>query len=129
MNRFLSAQEDLQDALAAVESRELATRLTMKMYPLFYIHNEMSYTDPNHPFTRFAVNHDREGNRLRLFQAVQDMLDVSENELQPLVDMMFEAHGSDPYTKVNEVLSRFMIFANQVRDYSSDESETDSDSD
>jgi hypothetical protein len=125
MNRFLTAQEALQDALAGIESRELAARLTMKIYPLFYISNDLSTNDPNHPFTRFATPDDREGNRLRLFQAVQDLLGDNDNALQPLVDMMFETPGTEPYTKVNAVLSRFLVYADNMRNNSSDEDDSD----
>lgn len=128
MNRFLSATEDLQDTLAGVESREHASRLTQKLYPLFYLPNEFGHNDPNHPFTRFAARHDREGNRLRLFQAVHDLIDEENDDLQTLVIMMFEMPGTEPYNKINAVLSRFLNYANQVRDESSDSDSDDSDS-
>ena len=123
MNRLLNALDDLYDAVKEKESDSHAVRIRRFLIDL--LHKEernFPQTDPNHPFTRFAASSDREGNRLRLFQALQECCDEENSDLQAVVELMFEIPGETVYTKINDVLRRYMAYADTQRD-----SDTDSD--
>jgi len=128
MNRLLNALDDLYDAVKEKESDSHAVRIRRFLIDL--LHKEernFAHSDPNHPFTRFAASSDREGNRLRLFQALQECCDEENSDLQAVVELMFEIPGETVYTKINDVLRRYMAYADQERDSDSDTSSDDSD--
>lgn len=127
MNRLLNAIDELYDAVKEKESDDHAVRF--RRFLIDILHKEernFNHTDPNSPYTRFAASHDREGNRLRLFQALQECCDEENSDLQAVVELMFEVPGETVYTKVTEVLRRYMAYVNTQRVSSSD-SDTDSD--
>lgn len=127
MNRLLNAIEDLYDTIKTVENDDYATRIRRFLVTL--LHNEefnLGHADPNSPYTRFATSDDTEGNRLRLFQALQEVINEKDedHELQACVDLMFETPGTDAYTKATAVLRRYLAYVNAIRS-----SDSDSDSD
>ena len=130
MNRLLNALDELYDAVKEKESDDHAVRLRRFLIDLLHKeeHN-FSHTDPNSPYTRFAASGDREGNRLRLFQALQECCDEDNADLQAVVELMFEVPGETVYTKVNEVLRRYMAYVDTQRDDSSSSDSDSSDSD
>ncbi len=127
MNRLLNALDELYDAVKEKESDSHAVRI--RRFLINLLHKEelnLNHNDPNHPFTRFATSSDREGNRLRLFQGLQECCDAENSDLQAVVELMFEIPGEDVYTKINDVLRRYMAYADQERASDSDSS-SDSD--
>lgn len=123
MNRLLNALEDLYDTIKTVENDDYAVRIRSFLIDL--LHREeynLDHSDPNHPYLRFAARGDTEGNRLRLFQALQEKVNdqESDHELQPCVDLMFETPDTDAYNKTQTVLRRYMAYADSHRDSSSD---------
>jgi hypothetical protein len=125
MNALLNALEELYDTVVSVESHDYATRIRSILIDLLH-KNEFNtqQNDPNHPYSRFAVRDDAEGNRLRLFQAVQERVHEDE-ELQATIDMMFETPSTDQYEATVKVLRKYMRYVNEHR--SADSSESDSD--
>ena len=126
INRLHNALDEVYDAVKTIENDDCATRIRRFLVGL--LHKEetnFSHNDPNHPYTRFAARGDGEGNRLRLFQAVQELITEDEEDLQPAVDMMFETPDTEPYNKVQTLLRRYMSYADSRR--SSDSSDSDSD--
>ena len=118
MNRLLNALDDLYDAIKTVENDDYATRIRRFLIDL--LHKEernFNHTDPNSPYTRFATHQDAEGNRLRLFQALQEAVneEESDHELQSCVDLMFETPDTDPYTRTTTVLRRYMGYVDSIR--------------
>jgi hypothetical protein len=125
MNRLLNALEDLYDTLKSVENDDFATRI--RRFLIVLLHTDefnLSHSDPNHPYARFAKHGEAEGNRLRLFQALQEKVNEKDedHELQACVDLMFETPDTDPYSRAQTVLRRYMAYADTFRG-------TDSDSD
>lgn len=124
MNNLLNALEGLYDSIVAIENHDRATRVRRWLIEL--LHNEefnISYEDPNHPYSRFAKHGDAEGNRLRLFQSVQEKIDDDNDDLQPCVNMMFETPSTDQYNAVLRVLRKYKIHADAMR--GSDSSDSD----
>ena len=122
----MNALEDLYDAIKAVENDDYARRIRSFLIDL--LHKEefnLGHGDPNSPYTRFATHDDAEGNRLRLFQALQEAVNEKEedHELQACVDLMFETPDTDPYSKTTTVLRRYLAYVNTIR--SSDNSDSD----
>ena len=126
MNNLVNALEALYDSLVTIENHDRSTRIRGFLVGLLHTDEfSLSDTDPNHPYTRFAKRNDAEGNRLRLFQAVQDLIDDTNSDLQPCVDMMFEIPSAEPYNAVTTLLRKYRIYAES---HSSD-SDSDGDSD
>lgn len=129
MNSLLNAIDDLCDAVKEKESDDHAVRFRRCL--IHVLHNEernLNPTDPNSPYTRFVASHDIEGNRLRLFQALQECCDNENSNLQAVVELMFEVPSETVYIKVGEMLRRYRAYVNTQR-VSSSNSESDSDSD
>ena len=125
----MNALDDLYDAVKEKESDDHAVRFRRCLIELLHKdERNLAHNDPNSPFTRFAASDDREGNRLRLFQALQECCDEDNSDLQAVVELMFEVPGETVYTKVNDVLRRYLAYADTQRSSSSDSS-SDSDSD
>ena len=123
MNRLLNALDDLYDAIKTVENDDYATRIRRFLIDL--LHKEernFNHTDPNSPYTRFATHQDAEGNRLRLFQALQEAVneEESDHELQSCVDLMFETPDTELYSKTQTLLRRFTAYADTIRGSDSD---------
>lgn len=123
MNRLLNALEDLYDTIKTVENDDYAVRIRSFLIDL--LHREefnLAHSDPNHPYLRFAAPDDTEGNRLRLFQALQEKVNdqESDHELQPCVDLMFETPDTETYTKTQTIMRRYMAYADSHRASSSD---------
>jgi hypothetical protein len=130
MNRLLNALDVLYDAVKEKESDSHAVRIRRFLIDL--LHKEernLNHADPNSPFTRFATSGDSEGNRLRLFQALQECCDEENSDLQAVVELMFEVPGETVYAKINDVLRRYMAYADQERDSDSDSDTSSDDSD
>jgi hypothetical protein len=126
INRLHNALEQVYDAVKTIENDDRATRIRRFLVDL--LHKEESnfnFTDPNHPFTRFAKRRETEGNRLRLFQAVQELITEDEEDLQPAVDMMFETPDTAPYSAVQTLLRRYLAYANSRRAGSDSDSDSD----
>jgi hypothetical protein len=126
MNRLLNAMDELSEAITTVEDGVKATRI--RVFLIAHFHKEetnLNQTDPNHPYMRFAKRGDDEGNRLRLFQAMQECLDEENHDLQAAVDLMFEVPDTPTYTATTTMLRRYMGYANEHR--TSDSSDSDSD--
>lgn len=126
MNRLMNALDDLYDAIKTIETEDHALRI--RRFLIVLLHSEefnLDHTDVNSPYTRFAVRNDEEGNRLRLFQALQEKANQTEedHDLQACVDLMFETPDTEPYTKTQTLLRRFAAYADTIRG-----SDTDSDS-
>ena len=129
MNRLLNALDDLYDAVKEKESDDHAVRFRRCLIELLHKdERNLGHNDPNSPYTRVATPGDREGNRLRLFQALQECCDEENNDLQAVVELMFEVPGETVYTKATEVLRRYITYVDTQRESSSDSS-SDSDSD
>ena len=99
--------------------------MRIRRFLIDLLHKEernFSHTDPNSPYTRFAARGDGEGNRLRLFQALQEQVNTeeSDHELQACVDLMFETPDTDPYTRTTTVLRRYMSYVDSIRAPDSD---------
>jgi hypothetical protein len=125
MNVLLNALEELYDTIQRIESHDYATRIRSILIDLLHKHEfNTPQSDPNHPYSRFAARDDAEGNRLRLFQAVQEKIHEDE-ELQATIDMMFETPSTDQYEATVKVLRKYMRYANEHR--SADSSDSDSD--
>lgn len=123
----MNALDDLYDAIKTIETEYRATRI--RRFLIVLLHAEefnLSPIDVNSPYTRFATRNDAEGNRLRLFQALQEKINENDEELQACVDLMFETPDTEPYSKTQVVLQRFKVYADSYR---STDSDTDSDSD
>ncbi len=121
MNNLINALEGLYDSIVTIENHNRATRVRGFLVTL--LHNEeynLSHDDPNHPYSRFAKQGDAEGNRLRLFQAVQEFVDEENADLQPTVDMMFETPGTAQYSASTNVLRKYMRYADSHRESDSD---------
>lgn len=127
MNALLNALEELYDAVERVESHDYATRIRSILVDLLHKHESNTpQSDPNHPYSRFAARDDGEGNRLRLFQAVQEKINEDEHEeLQATIDLMFETPSTDQYEATVKVLRKYMRYVNEHR--SDDSSDSDSD--
>ena len=126
MNALLNALEELYDAVERVESHDYATRIRRFLIPLLHKdETNLSHNDPNSPYTRFAARGDAEGNRLRLFQALQEAINEedSDHELQACVDLMFETPSTEAYTKTTTLLRRYLSYVDAIR------GDSDSDSD
>lgn len=124
MNALLNAMDEVYDAVKAIENDDCATRIRRFLINLLHKdEGNLSYSDPNHPYTRFAARDDADDNRTRLFQAMQECLDEENSDLQAAVDMMFDTPGTAPYTAVQTLLRRYLRYANEHR------SSSDSDSD
>jgi hypothetical protein len=125
MNVLLNALEELYDTIQRIESHDYATRIRSILIDLLHKHEfNTSQSDPNHPYSRFAARGDEEGNRLRLFQAVQERAHEDEaEELQATIDMMFETPSTDQYAATVKVLRKYMRYANEHR--SADSSDSD----
>jgi hypothetical protein len=131
MNRLLNSLDELCDAIQTIENDDYATRIRRFLIDL--LHKEernLNHNDPNSPYTRFASRGDAEGNRLRLFQALQEQVneEESDHELQSCVDLMFETPDTDPYTRTTKILRRYMSYVDTIRTADSG-SDSDSDSD
>ena len=125
MNVLLNALEELYDTIQRIESHDYATRIRSILIDLLHKHEfNTPQSDPNHPYSRFAARDDAEGNRLRLFQAVQEKVHEDE-ELQATIDLMFETPSTDQYEATVKVLRKYMRYANEHR--SADSSDSDSD--
>ena len=123
MNRLLNALEDLYDTIKSVENDEFARRI--HSFLIVLLHKDefnLDHNDPNHPYTRFAARDDGEGNRLRLFQALQEAIneEESDHELQACVDLMFETPDTEAYNKTQTIMRRYMAYADSHRSSSSD---------
>ncbi len=128
MNRLMNGLDDVYDAIAEEYSHDFATRI--RRFVVDLLHKEertLSMTDPNHPFLRFAADSDREGNRLRLFHALEECCEGEDDaDLRSVVERMFDAPGNDIYAKTNELVRRYLAYANTQRDSdSSDSSDSD----
>ena len=125
MNNLLNALEVLYESIVTIENHGYATRIRGFLVKL--LHDEefnISYEDPNHPYSRFAKHGDAEGNRLRLFQAVQEKIDEDNEDLQPCVNMMFETPSTDLYNAVLRVLRKYKIHADAMRGSDSENSDS-----
>jgi hypothetical protein len=123
MNRLLNALEDLYDNLKAIENDDYAVRIRSFLVTLLHTDEfNLSESDPNHPYARFAKRGETEGNRLRLFQALQEKVNEKDedHELQPCVDMMFDTPSTDAYSRTQTVLRRYMAYADSIRGSDSD---------
>jgi hypothetical protein len=128
MNNLVNALETLYDDIVTIENHGCATRIRGFLVTLLHKDEfNLSHSDPNHPYTRFAKCGDAEGNRLRLFQAVQELLDEANSDLQPAVDMMFETPGTEQYTAVTNLLRKYKVYA-EAQTGSNSDSDGDSDS-
>lgn len=130
MNTLINSLEALQETICELEGGACATRIRGALVELLH-KNEftVSQSDPNHPYSRFAKHGDAEGNRLRLFNALEEMFTNNEDgvDLDPSLDMMFDVPDTDAYNDVQLVLRRYMRYANLHR--SESESDTDSEGD
>jgi hypothetical protein len=135
MNALLNALEELHDILKSVENESCATRT--RSYLTRLLHKDefnLDQNDPNHPYMRFAAPDDSEGNRLRLFPAMQEAIggedsdDEGDHDLQPCIDLMFETPDTGPYNKVQRILRRYMRYANEHRTASDSDLDSDSES-
>ena len=126
MNRLLNAMDEVSEAITTAEDAAKATRI--RAFLITHFHKDetnIQQSDPNHPYQRFAKRGDAEGNRLRLFQAMQECIDEDNSDLQPAVDLMFEVPSTPAYSATTTMLRRYMGYANEHRDGDT----TDSDSD
>lgn len=126
MNRLLNAMDELSEAIGTVEDGVKAGRI--RAFLITHFHKEetnLQQLDPNHPYMRFAKRDDSEGNRLRLFQAMQECIDEENHDLQAAVDLMFEVPSTPAYIATTSVLRRYIGYANEHR--ASDSSDSDSD--
>jgi len=119
----MNALDDLYDAIKTIENDDYATRI--RRFLIVLLHAEefnLNHTDVNSPYTRFAARNDVEGNRLRLFQALQEKVNETEedHELQACVDLMFETPDTEPYSKTQTVLRRFTAYVDTIRGSGSD---------
>ena len=126
MNRLLNALEDLYDTIKTVENDDYARRI--HSFLIVLLHKDefnLEHNDPNSPYTRFAARSDGEGNRLRLFQALQEAINEKEedHELQACVDLMFETPDTEPYSKTQTVLRRYLAYADSNRGNSDSDSD------
>ena len=131
MNRLLNSLDELCDAIQTIENDDHATRIRRFLIDLLHKdETNLPHRDPNSPYTRFASLFDAEGNRLRLFQALQEKVNEKEedHELQACVDLMFETPDTDPYTRTTKILRRYMSYVDTIRTADSG-SDSDSDSD
>lgn len=126
MNRLINSLEDLYDTIKAVENDDYALRIHSFLISLLHKDEfNLGHNDPNSPYTRFAAHDDAEGNRLRLFQALQEAVNEKDedHELQACVDLMFETPDTAPYSKITTMLRRYLAYVNTIR--SSDNSNSD----
>ncbi len=122
----MNALEDLYDAIKAVENDDYARRIRSFLIDLLHKDEfNLGHGDPNSPYTRFATHDDAEGNRLRLFQALQEKINEkdSDHELQTVVDLMFETPDTDAYSKTQTVLRRFLSYVDTHRSTEDSDSE------
>jgi hypothetical protein len=127
MNALLNGLDELYDAVKTIENDDCATRIRRFLIEL--LHKEevnLPHNNPNHPYSRFAEHDDAEGNHARLFHAMQECVDETNEDLQAAVNMMFETPGTLPYDAAQTLLRRYMRYANEHRSSNSD---SDSDSD
>lgn len=128
MNRLLNAMDGVSEKITTAENAEFARRVRVFLIELFHKdETNLQNTDPNHPYTRFAKHGEAEGNRLRLFQALQEKLDEENADLQPVIDLMFEVPGTPAYTATTEMLRQYLRYADSIRGSDSD-SDSSSDS-
>jgi hypothetical protein len=128
MNNLLNALEELDEVLTSAESQNRALRVRSILIELLHKDElELDQSDPNHPYSRFAKPNDVEGNRLRLFQAVEEKIDEETGDLQACVNLMFEVPGTSANMAVTTLLRRYLRYANEHRSSDSD-SGSDSDS-
>ena len=126
MNRLLNAMDELSEAIGVVEDAAKATRI--RGFLITHFHKEetnLQQSDPNHPYQRFAKRGDAEGNRLRLFQAMQECITEEHEDLQAAVDLMFEVPSTPAYIATTSVLRRYMAYANEHRFGDSSDSDSD----
>ena len=129
MNRLLNSLDELYDTIQTIENDDYATRIRRFLIDLLHKdETNLPHVDPNSPYTRFASRGDAEGNRLRLFQALQEKVNEKDedHELQACVDLMFETPDTDPYTRTTKILRRYMSYVDTIR---TADSGSDSDSD
>ena len=127
INNLVDALETLYDRLVAIENDDHATRIRGFLIGLLHTDEfSLSNTDPNHPYTRFAKRNDIEGNRQRLFQAMQELITDTNSELQHCIDLMFDSPSSEPCTTaVTDILQKYRSY---VVAQNGDATDSDSDS-
>lgn len=128
MNNLANALDAVYDSFEGVQPHGLVIRIRRCLTTLLHTHEfTSSQQNPNHPYTRFAKESDEEGNRLRLFQAMQEMVDEENSDLQPCVDLMFEHPEAPQYVAVTSLLQKYKIYADSsANNYSDDSDNSDS---
>ena len=125
MNSLLNALDSLSTTLGSVETPVLAGR--MRRFLITLLHDNeftLSRNDPNHPYTRFAKNNDSEGNRQRLFQAIQEFVEDGNSDLRPCLNLMFEVPGHEAYDNIDFILRRYRRYSASTEDSSDGDSDS-----
>lgn len=112
-NRYHTAMESLNDALAELDgiTQTQISRLKRYIISILHTNENIATTDPNHPYTRFASSN-AENNMNRLFAAMDETLvSPDDNDIGPFIAMMFEVPDSSQYNCTRTLLSTYRAYA------------------
>lgn len=96
MNAYIDCQENLWTAVRATgESWERIIFLKEIIHPLFYINSEMLLSDPNHPANLYGRANDLEGNAIRMYNKVKELIGDNVADYAALLTKIFVDNDSD----------------------------------